>query len=33
MGGPHPTSDKAESEALAYCRKTFGRGPDRVTTL
>lgn len=33
MGGPHATAAAAEAEALAYCRRTIGRAPDRVTKL
>lgn len=33
MGGPHPTGAACETEARAFCERTIGAAPDRVTQL
>jgi len=33
MGEPHASAGEAEAQALAACRRTFRREPDRVTKL
>jgi len=33
MGGPHPTAEESEAEAVDYCRRSLGRAPDRVERL
>ncbi|MGH6931428.1 MAG: hypothetical protein ACREEE_03230 [Dongiaceae bacterium] len=33
MGGPHGSCDESESEALAYCKTSLRRDPDRVERL
>ena len=33
MGGPHRSLEESEGEALAYCRTSLGRKPDRVERL
>jgi len=33
MGGPHPTAEASEQDAIVYCRKSLGREPDRIERL
>ncbi len=33
MGGPHPTAEASEHDAVALCRKNFQRAPDRIERL
>jgi hypothetical protein len=33
MGGPHPSAEASERDAVAFCRKNLKREPDRVERL
>jgi hypothetical protein len=33
MGGPHPSAEASERDAVEYCTKKFKRGPDRIEHL
>ena len=33
MGGPHPSAEASENDAVAFCRKNFQRAPDRIERL
>jgi hypothetical protein len=33
MGGPHPSAEASERDAVEFCRKNFQRAPDRIERL
>jgi len=33
MGGPHPSAEASEHDAVDFCRKNFQRPPDRIERL
>lgn len=33
MGGPHPSAEESEREAVTFCRKSLKREPDRIEHL
>jgi hypothetical protein len=33
MGGPHPSAEASERDAVEFCRKRFERAPERIERL